>query len=168
MTASAFTFKTFAKTAAAAVVCIGLATQLAPTPAHAGGKGAILFGAGVLTGVVVNEAINNHHRNHYHSAPPPRRYEPRRVVTRTYYQDQAQIEENMEIQTALNTLGYNAGAVDGVIGQGTMAAIRTFQYELDESPTGYLTAKQKIVLLDRAERVEAATDNDDDDDDDNT
>jgi len=57
----------------------------------------------------------------------------------------------MEIQAALNTLGYEAGAVDGVIGRGTRKAIRTFQLEIEGDPTGHLTGKQKIILLDRAE-----------------
>ena len=32
-----------------------------------------------------------------------------------------------DLQTALNTLGYNAGAVDGVIGRGTRGALQRFQ-----------------------------------------
>jgi membrane-bound lytic murein transglycosylase B len=37
---------------------------------------------------------------------------------------QAQVKD---LQTALNTLGYNAGAVDGVIGRGTRGALQRFQ-----------------------------------------
>lgn len=45
-------------------------------------------------------------------------------------------------QAALARLGYYSGAVDGVFGPETRAAIRRFQHELRASMTGQLTAEQ--------------------------
>lgn len=153
------TRKSLLKAGAALAVCLGLATQLTPAPAHAGKKEAIIFGA-IATAVIVNEAIKHEQRKrYYHSAPPRRTQPPRRTRTRRVVQTvQYDRAEAMRIQTALNTLGYNAGVVDGVIGPGTRAAIRTFQIEIDETATGVLTAKQKIILLDRASVAEAEVD----------
>lgn len=83
---------------------------------------------------------------------PPRyntfRYElpSRPAVKRPNYDRQ----EVRRIQAALNTLGYNAGATDGVVGRGTRTAISGFQREIGTKPTGTLTAKQKTMLFDRA------------------
>jgi len=151
--------KTLLKSSAALVVCLGLAAGLTPKPAQAGGKGAVLFGAGVVTGIIVNEAINDAHRR---NNPPPRtRYyrndpRPARRVYRTETSHYASREEVREIQEALNTLGYNVGEVDGLPGSKTKRAVRTFQVEIDADPTGYLTRKQKIILLDRAELAESS------------
>ncbi len=148
--------KTLLKSGAAMVVVLGLAAgfSLKPTPAQAGGKGAVLFGAGVVTGIIVNEAINNNRRRQPppYAGPPRRRVAPapRRRTTTTRRNRGYDRAEAMQIQTALNDLGYDAGVVDGVIGSGTRRAIRTFQTEIDENATGRLTNKQKIILLDRA------------------
>ena len=113
------------------------------------------------SGVIISEAANSNVRNRYtppppppsHAPPPsytpPPRYTPpppRPVVRRPYYS----YADAVRIQTALNTLGYGAGTVDGVIGRGTRAAISAFQYDIDASPTGILTADQQIILFDRA------------------
>jgi peptidoglycan hydrolase-like protein with peptidoglycan-binding domain len=145
-------YKTMLKSGAALVVALGLAAGLKPSPAQAGSKGALIgFGVGVATGVILNEAVNNNRRRRQVAPPPPRRRvapaRRRRVVTPTNANDQS---EAMDIQAALNDLGYNAGDVDGIIGKGTRKAIRTFQRDIDENPTGSLTNKQKIILLDRA------------------
>ena len=100
-----------------------------------------------------------------HSGVTPRRRNPaprervRRTVPRQHYNR----AEAMRIQTALNTLGYDVGVVDGVIGPATRGGIRAFQIEIDENPTGVLTATQKIILYDRASLAEAARDQDNED-----
>ncbi len=119
-----------------------------PTHAHAGGKGAIWFGAGVVTGIAIHETIKHQNRPRWHagpnySNPPPR---VRRAARSAYYGH----SETIRIQTALNALGHDAGTVDGVVGRGTIAATRAFQVSIDGAPTGVLTAKQKIALYDRA------------------
>ena len=155
------TLKTMLKSGSALVVVVGLAIGLKPAPAEAGGKGAVLFGAGVVTGVIINEAINNNRRRSPHYGPPPRRRvapAPRRRVTTTRRNQGVTRSEAMRIQTALNDLGYDAGVVDGIIGGGTRKAIRTFQIDIDDDPTGRLTKKQKIILYDRAKVANAGGD----------
>jgi lytic murein transglycosylase len=44
-----------------------------------------------------------------------------------------------DLQTALNTLGYNAGAVDGVIGRGTRGALQRFQKDKGFVADGFPT-----------------------------
>ena len=152
------TAKTILKSATALVVCVGIAAQLAPTPAQAGKKEALLFGAGVVTGIVVHEAIKQSQRRGPGPQARPRRYKKPKRVRRQVTRVNVNHAENVKIQTALNTLGYDAGTVDGVIGPSTMGAIRTFQIDIDEDATGILTAEQKIILFDRAERGDTVVD----------
>lgn len=157
------TFKTLLKSGSALVVVMGVAIGLKPTPVEAGGKGALIgFGVGVATGIIVNEAINNNRRRHppRRVGPAPRRVgpAPRRRVTTTRRNQGVNRAEAMKIQTALNDLGYDAGVVDGIIGGGTRKAIRTFQIDIDDNPTGRLTNKQKIILYDRATVANAGDD----------
>lgn len=59
-------------------------------------------------------------------------------------------ERNRQTQAALNTLGCDAGVVDGVMGRRTRSAIRCFQ-ELEGLPrTGRLTEEDRQLLLERA------------------
>lgn len=55
--------------------------------------------------------------------------------------------QGIQIQTALNYFGFNAGFVDGQIGPGTMAAIRLFQTNLGYPATGTLAPDQLSFLL---------------------
>lgn len=149
------TLNSVVKPVAALVVCLGLAAQLAPTSAKAGTKEAFFIGAGIVTAIAINEAIKHNNRPGPQPYTGPRRRNPAPARVRTTVRrQQYNRAEAMRIQVALNTLGYDAGVVDGIIGSGTQAAIRTFQIEVDDDPTGYLTATQKVVLYDRAERIE--------------
>ena len=65
-------------------------------------------------------------------------------------QDQAK-----QLQSGLNTLGYNAGNVDGVIGRGTRGALQKFQKDKGLVADGFpsvdmlgqvLAAQPKIVV----------------------
>lgn len=58
-----------------------------------------------------------------------------------------QREENRQIQTWLNALGFNVGAVDGRIGGRTRTGIGNFQVSIDHPRTGQLT-RQEISMLD--------------------
>jgi len=49
------------------------------------------------------------------------------------------LDEAKELQTALNTLGYSAGVVDGIIGRGTRAAVQRFQKDRDLPADGFPT-----------------------------
>ena len=159
MPATKFIKSKFLMTAAAVVMTLGVVGQASITPAKAGKAGYIALGVGlgVLTAVAIDNAARANRPGPAPRAVPNRR--PRPVNTqRAPRRPAVQINyaENMKIQNALNTLGYDAGIVDGVVGQGTRAAIRRFQFELDGNPTGRLTAKQKIILFDRASLAEAA------------
>lgn len=50
-------------------------------------------------------------------------------------------------QTALNTLGYNAGVPDGVYGRQTAKAVERYQDTIGETVTGALTDEQRSLLL---------------------
>jgi len=51
------------------------------------------------------------------------------------------------VQAALNRLGFGAGAVDGVLGPGTRAAIQRFQASIGARATGQLTARELRMLF---------------------
>ena len=153
------TYKSILKAGAAVVVGLGLTLHMAATPAHAlSKKDAVLIGIGVVgTAIILNEAAKNQHQGPHgppQARPGPRNPKPRRTRT-TVNRSQYSHAEAMRIQTALNMLGYEAGTVDGVVGPSTRRAISTFQIEIDETPTGVLTSKQKIILYDRAEVAKA-------------
>jgi len=67
------------------------------------------------------------------------------------------------LQRILNREGYNAGPVDGVIGQSTIDALKRFQRAYNLEPTGTQTP-ETITLLnaDRQERVNRQRSNEDD------
>lgn len=48
-------------------------------------------------------------------------------------------DERNDLQTLLNTLGLDAGKVDGIIGAGTRAAVRRFQATIGVIPDGFAT-----------------------------
>jgi hypothetical protein len=58
--------------------------------------------------------------------------------------------DRREVQDALRALGYYDGAVDGVIGPDTRAAIRRYQHELGAPMTGTLTPAEGTRLLAQA------------------
>ncbi len=57
--------------------------------------------------------------------------------------------QRREVQAALLNLGYYDGAVDGIIGPNTRAAIRRYQHELHAPMTGVLTSAQATRLVAR-------------------
>ncbi len=54
--------------------------------------------------------------------------------------------ERIQIQSALSNLGYNIGAIDGVLGKNSRRVIRQFQASRGEPQTGQLTASQFAAL----------------------
>ncbi|MBV8703149.1 MAG: peptidoglycan-binding protein [Acetobacteraceae bacterium] len=56
-------------------------------------------------------------------------------------------QDRRRVQSALRDLGYYDGAVDGVIGPETRAAIRRYQHELGAPMTGRLTAAEATRLV---------------------
>lgn len=51
-----------------------------------------------------------------------------------------------EVQKALNALGYNAGAVDGLMGSNTMKALKAFQRDHNLDPSGVIDAETTLTL----------------------
>ncbi len=60
----------------------------------------------------------------------------RNMPLRIFITRRTQRQEVMDAQRILNSLGYNAGIADGVIGPGTRNAIRAFEEKLFRKPTG--------------------------------
>jgi len=56
-------------------------------------------------------------------------------------------EQRFGAQTALSRLGYDPGAIDGVIGSGTRRALRQWQIATGRLPDGYLTAALADALM---------------------
>lgn len=63
----------------------------------------------------------------------------------------------MAIQSALNAKGFNAGIVDGILGNRSRQAIRDYQRSWGHKATGKLTTPQRNILLGTASGAEAAT-----------
>ena len=74
------------------------------------------------------------------------------MVQASTYFNPAEVEK---IQTALTTLGFDPGTIDGAMGRRTRTAIKGFQFEIDMKETGRLTKAQKIILFDRAAAANA-------------
>jgi peptidoglycan hydrolase-like protein with peptidoglycan-binding domain len=59
------------------------------------------------------------------------------------------VGERRRVQQGLAAIGYYSGAIDGLFGPETRAAIRRFQYEIDVEMTGVITGGQATRLLTR-------------------
>ena len=55
-------------------------------------------------------------------------------------------------QSALNTLGYDAGAADGVYGRKTAQAVERYQSTIGATVTGNLTSEQRELLIKSAQQ----------------
>ncbi|WP_417676981.1 peptidoglycan-binding domain-containing protein [Roseibium sp.] len=123
------------------VTALGVALSsfaLAATPVRAGNAGGVIAGGivGFAAGAIVGNQLAKR-KNHAYRAPAP----GRSAEERAYW---------MDIQDALNTLGYNAGPVDGAPGRRTRQAIREFQRSIPDVPDGKLTPEQTQLLFSRA------------------
>ncbi len=141
--------------AVAAFLSAGTTSQ----PAQAGGRD---FAIGVITGAV-GAAIANQAgkqraqprraaKKKYTKKRAPKRTQTRRTASKpaaprptiaTYVTSR---EEVRDFQTRLNTLGFDAGAPDGLVGKRTRGAVRAFQTSLGVEATGTLTETQVAVL----------------------
>ncbi|MGP9507077.1 lytic murein transglycosylase [Psychrobacter sp. AOP7-D1-15] len=64
-------------------------------------------------------------------------------------------KESKEVQTALNQLGYDVGAVDGIIGDGTRSAIQDYQAANNLDPDGIAGKKIHQHLLANVDQLVA-------------
>lgn len=67
---------------------------------------------------------------------------------------QAQLEQNRQVQTALNYFNYPVGAVDGVFGPATRNGIRDFEVAMGYSADGNLDDFERNFLLDSYRRAQ--------------
>lgn len=135
---------------AVALLAAGL-TMAATETAQAGKTGNFLLGAAAgAAGLAIIGGLAKRRRERVYYSRPVRRYSrPRR-----YYKPRAVSNpETRRIQEALNILGYNVGAVDGVSGRGTRAGASGFQASINQPATGYLTEMQKGVLFQKAQAM---------------
>ncbi|WP_119309468.1 peptidoglycan-binding domain-containing protein [Cohaesibacter haloalkalitolerans] len=119
-----------------AALMLGFSYVSVASPAMAGGGDAV---AGAIIGGTLGLMLGGAaaHSHPVRRPPPPPRY----------YQTPEETRYNMDIQTRLNYLGYNAGGADGVMGRRSRAAISDFQYEAGFPVTGRLTNEQVSVLF---------------------
>jgi hypothetical protein len=120
-------------------------------PAHAWGKNEQKFLAGVLTtlavGAIVNEARKAQRPPAYQPAPQPV-YVPAPVyhgsATAAAFAEYSAASKRA-IQTRLRAYGYYRGAIDGVYGPGTRAAIEA--YARDTGNSAALQSRDGTVRL---------------------
>ena len=60
---------------------------------------------------------------------------------------ESEAEHIVEVQRALNNLGFSAGSLDGILNSQTVAAIKNFQRSEDIKPTGELCERTEITLI---------------------
>lgn len=70
----------------------------------------------------------------------------------------AQLQQNREMQDALNYFGYNAGSVDGLIGKNSRAAMRRFETSMKFPVNGDLNVAERNFLLESEQRAKASGD----------
>ena len=117
-----------------AALMLGFSVTSVSAPAMAGGGDAV---AGAIIGGTLGLMLGGAAAN----SKPARRAAPRR------YRSHEEVRYYASIQSRLNYLGYNAGAVDGVMGRRSRAAVSDFQYEAGFPITGRLTDEQVNVLF---------------------
>ena len=121
------------KTYLSAAAIAALFSTSVAAPAYADGKDA-LFGA--IVGAIVNEAVrgNNNQRRSTSTRAPSLNSQYSRA-------------ERIEIQSSLQRLGYNIGAIYGALGPTSRRVIGQWQVSRGEAQTGQLTRAQFVALV---------------------
>ncbi|MEL6452539.1 MAG: peptidoglycan-binding domain-containing protein [Pseudomonadota bacterium] len=153
------------KTLIAAAIAAALALVPA-TRASADGKdfiaGALL--GGVAGAIIQSEVRKSKERERARAraaaVPTQRAYTPRTRTTaaapkKTYRPKIPATAEGREIQSSLNYFGFDAGTVDGQVGQRTRRAISQYQRYMGYPETGTLTTFQQHLLTTSYLRAEA-------------
>lgn len=125
------------------LVCL-MSLPLAPAPAMAQQR--LVEGIFALGGAMILNEMNQRNR--------PQSSTPRRTADPAAAQRAAEAREQLRlVQIRLNTLGFDAGAPDGLSGPKTRRAISDFQASLGMAPTGTLTNEQIAVLYQQSEGI---------------
>lgn len=102
-------------------------------------KGLAILGVG---GIILNEMNKNNRNNNARNAPAAP------AAQRAPAQPSAARQAAMDLQSALNNFGFDAGPVDGRPGNKTRAAVASYQGTLGHPQTGEITAVERQLLLD--------------------
>lgn len=120
-------------------------------PALAGKKGKILGAAAVIIGgaILLNQYDKNKKRRKYKHRKVNRA--PKHTTfTGPYERNETEHKSVRKMQTALSSLGYYEGNIDGIAGRGTRSAIIEYQKSFEYKATGILTKEQYEELSDIA------------------
>jgi peptidoglycan hydrolase-like protein with peptidoglycan-binding domain len=116
------------------MACAAAALVAVPTERATAGSGDLA--AGIAIGVIGSAIVRN-------AGKQKRRVTKRKV----YRQGIPSTSEGVQLQTALNYFGFNAGHVDGQIGRGTRNAVSRFQGNMGYVPDGYIDPHEQSLLL---------------------
>ena len=133
----------FTKSIAVSVIALSMA--VVPTTRASADAGDFVAGA-IIGGIVGHAATKQHQR--------------KKAATRTYTKKAYKprlpsTQEGREIQASLNYFGFNAGTVDGQLGQRSRSAISAYQAYLGYPATGQLTPFEQNLLITSYNRAQA-------------
>lgn len=133
----------FKKTITASV----LALSVAVIPAERVSADAGDFVAGAIIGGIVGHAATKQNQRN-------------KAATRTYSAKPRapripSTQEGREIQASLNYFGFNAGTVDGQLGQRSRNAVSSYQAYMGYPSTGYLSPFEQNLLISSYNRAQA-------------
>lgn len=120
-----------------------LALSVAVIPAERATADAGDFVAGAIIGGIVGHAAT-------------RQNQRKRTTRRTYSRPRIpSTQEGREIQASLNYFGFNAGTVDGQLGQRSRNAVSSYQAYLGYPSTGQLSPFEQNLLISSYNRAQA-------------
>ena len=127
------------------ITAAALAASVALTPASQVSADAGDFIAGAIIGGVVGSQVQKNKQ----------RQRTYTTTRRTYRSTIPSTQEGREIQSSLNYFGFNAGTVDGQLGQRSRNAISSYQAYLGYPVTGQLSAYEQNLLITSYNRAQA-------------
>lgn len=104
------------------------------------------FVGGVAVGAIGSAIVRNNQRQRATTRSTTRRYVAPRLPS---------TQEGRQIQSSLNYFGFNAGSVDGQLGQRSRNAISSYQAYLGYPVTGQLTPFEQNLLITSHNRAQA-------------
>lgn len=109
-----------------------------------------IFGIGGA--LILNEMNQRNRQQQTQNAPRPRQVDPAAAQRAAEEREQMRL-----VQTRLNTLGFDAGAPDGLSGPRTRGAIADFQASIGHTPTGTITDEQIAMLYEQSTGIGGGT-----------
>ncbi|WP_415403514.1 peptidoglycan-binding domain-containing protein [Tateyamaria sp. SN3-11] len=133
----------FTKTITASVLALSVA--LIPASRVAADAGDFVAGA-IIGGIVGHAATKQNQR---------KKAATRSYTKKTYKPRLPSTQEGREIQASLNYFGFNAGSVDGQLGQRSRNAISAYQAYMGYPATGQLSPFEQNLLISSYNRAQA-------------